>query len=76
MAGILKVDQIQDFSILASFSGASAFVIRRLSALAGEVFDTMGNCLKSPTADDVSLLRDAGNHSNSEQLEQQPYSQV
>jgi E3 ubiquitin-protein ligase RNF11 len=36
----------------------------------------MGNCLKSPTADDVSLLREAGNHSNSvEQLEQQPYSQ-
>jgi len=35
----------------------------------------MGNCLKSPTADDVSLLREGGHNSNSaEQLEQQPYS--
>lgn len=33
----------------------------------------MGNCLKSPTADDISLLREGGNNSSStEQLEQQP----
>eukprot|EP00088_Acartia_fossae_P010235 TRINITY_DN15083_c0_g2_i2.p1 TRINITY_DN15083_c0_g2~~TRINITY_DN15083_c0_g2_i2.p1 ORF type:complete len:155 (+),score=19.44 TRINITY_DN15083_c0_g2_i2:266-730(+) len=33
----------------------------------------MGNCLNSHTADDVSLLRDAGGNSTStEQLEQQP----
>lgn len=39
----------------------------------------MGNCLKSPTADDISLLRDSNsNNSNSvEQLEQPPpYVQV
>ena len=51
--------------------------MRRLSAFVGQVSQTMGNCLKSPTADDVSLLREGGNNSNSaEQLEQQPYSQV
>lgn len=33
----------------------------------------MGNCLKSPTADDISLLREGTNTSNSaEQLEQPP----
>jgi len=33
----------------------------------------MGNCLKSPTADDISLLREGTNTSNSaEQLEQSP----
>ena len=38
----------------------------------------MGNCLKSPTADDVSLLREGTNTSNSaEPLEQPPqYVQV
>lgn len=47
-------------------------MLRRLSAF---ISDTMGNCLKSPTADDVSLLREGGHNSNSaEQLEQQPYS--
>ena len=63
--------------ILASLTEAPAFVFRRLSALVGQVSQTMGNCLKSPTADDVSLLREGGNNSNSvEQLEQQPYHQV
>ena len=58
-------------------SEAPAFVLRRLSAFLGQVSDTMGNCLKSPTADDVSLLREGGNNSNSaEQLEQPPYHQV
>ena len=47
----------------------------------GEHFVTseaMGNCLKSPTADDVSLLREGTNTSNSaEPLEQPPqYVQV
>ena len=46
-----------------------------------DVFDhteAMGNCLKSPTADDVSLLREGTNTSNSaEPLEQPPqYVQV
>ena len=40
--------------------------------------EAMGNCLKSPTADDVSLLREGTNTSNSaEPLEQPPqYVQV
>ena len=40
--------------------------------------EDMGNCLKSPTADDVSLLREGTNTSNSaEPLEQPPqYVQV
>jgi len=63
--------------ILASFSEAPAFVFRRLSTLFGQVSETMGNCLKSPTSDDVSLLREGGHNSNSvEQLEHQSYPQV
>ena len=40
--------------------------------------ETMGNCLKSPTSDDVSLLREGTNTSNStEPIEQPPqYVQV
>ena len=53
------------------------FTVQRHS----DVFVTseeMGNCLKSPTADDVSLLREGTNTSNSaEPLEQPPqYVQV
>ena len=67
----------QKSGILASLNEAPAFFLRRLSAFVGQVSQTMGNCLKSPTADDVSLLREGGNNSNSaEQLEQQPYNQV
>ena len=37
----------------------------------------MGNCLKSPTADDISLLRDSTTSNSVEQLEQPPpYVQV
>jgi len=32
----------------------------------------MGNCLKSPTADDISLLRDSTTSNSVEQLEQPP----
>jgi hypothetical protein len=67
----------QKSGILASLNEAPAFFLRRLSAFVGQVSQTMGNCLKSPTADDVSLLREGGNNSNSaEQLEQPPYNQV
>ena len=49
---------------------------RRSDILANS--EAMGNCLKSPTADDVSLLRENTNNSNSaEPLEQPPpYVQV
>ena len=73
----LRSKKAKNSGILASLTEAPAFVLRRLTALVGQVSQTMGNCLKSPTADDVSLLREGGNNSNSaEQLEQQPYSQV